>query len=351
MNVFRLALIMLALYLVLGGNSEPIVVRVELDPDTNTYYEFVSEPRVSWNQARQRAWGRKLHGRRGHLATITSPREDTFVRQLIADKRNVWIAASDSPREGTWIWTDGEDAGTPFFKAETDECIGYSDWNEHEPNDQTFSRSREGEDYAMIAWNGQAWNDVSPDGGDNASQGYVVEYPPSFPETVYSPHTGSGYRYVHEPGITWHDAAHRAEDLTWRGRKGHLATIVNRAEEDFLRMAFPKVRNAWMGASDQKAEGEWRWVAGPEADTLFYVQKNRRRHTLTFDHWGHGEPNDKPYGSHDKRKDNEGEDYAVWRYQGRYWNDLSNQGSPANGHSQVNGFLVEFSTASDADGK
>ncbi|MHA1968318.1 MAG: right-handed parallel beta-helix repeat-containing protein, partial [Candidatus Hodarchaeales archaeon] len=78
----------------------------------------------------------------GHLVTITSKEENTWVSALI-EGHSSWIGLTDESNEGTWKWVTGE----PFT---------YSNWHEWEPNDAG------GEDYVEMT-DGDKWNDLSSD--------------------------------------------------------------------------------------------------------------------------------------------------------------------------------------------
>jgi hypothetical protein len=78
---------------------------------------------------------------------------------------------------------------------------------------------------------------------------------------------GHFYEFVSQFGIRWDSAQTTAAAQTLHGLQGYLATIASQAENDFI---FQKLQgNGWIGASDAAAEGEWRWVSGPESGTLF----------------------------------------------------------------------------------
>ena len=59
--------------------------------------------------------------RGGDLASIHSAAENALAFAVVPQSTSVWIGASDSAREGTWVWVDG----TPF---------DYHNWHAGEPN-------------------------------------------------------------------------------------------------------------------------------------------------------------------------------------------------------------------------
>ena len=109
----------------------------------------------SWEQARD-----YCESVGGHLAVITSPRENealyAFARCCGYD--NIYIGYSDIESEGHWQWVNGEHSD-------------YTNWNEGEPNGFTSS-----ENYAVMVDNG-CWNDgdYSPR-IENGIVAYVCEW-------------------------------------------------------------------------------------------------------------------------------------------------------------------------------
>lgn len=68
-----------------------------------------------------------------------------------------------------------------------------------------------------------------------------------------------GHSYAMLPDkVTWHIARRRCEEMG-----GHLATIETPEEEQFvLEVCRTNAQSAWLGATDEEAEGDWRWVTG-----------------------------------------------------------------------------------------
>lgn len=82
----------------------------------HTYYLVPSN--MTWSDAKRYC---EEHG--GHLATITSEKENQIVKNLVAgsDISYVWLGATDSLNENTWIWV-------------TNEEWKYTNWNSGQPD-------------------------------------------------------------------------------------------------------------------------------------------------------------------------------------------------------------------------
>ncbi len=131
---------------------------------------------------------------------------------------------------------------------------------------------------------------------------------------------------------TWQDALVDATVISFQGHQGHLATITSQAEHDFLLAEFGQIGWLWMGASDRAVEGEWRWMAGPEAGELFWLGDASGR-AATYAAWTENEANN--LGS-----ETEGEGFAMFNWLHAGWNDLPTHTSQ---DYLICGPLVEFS--------
>ena len=117
--------------------------------------------------------------------------------------------------------------------------------------------------------------------------------------------------------LLWDEAKLEAENQTYLGQQGYLATITSPEEQEFLNSLNPTNIDVWLGASDSESEGIWKWVVGPEAGQLL---------SETFENWAAGEPNNF-----------QNEDYLIgwWRDgTGQQWNDGAN--------NRYRGYVVEF---------
>jgi hypothetical protein len=72
----------------------------------------------------------------------------------------------------------------------------------------------------------------------------------------YNPATGHDYQLI-DTAMSWHDAKTACEKLG-----GHLATATSDAENEFIFRCFGQDHVCWLGATDEKQEGDWKWVTG-----------------------------------------------------------------------------------------
>ena len=107
----------------------------------HSYYRSTSS--MTWTNARA-----ACDNMGGHLVTITSAAENTFVFNTWPSG---WIGFTDEVTEGQWRWVTGE-------------TVTYTNWNGGEPNNAG------NEDYAQFVSGGR-WNDLP-----NTSLPYVLEF-------------------------------------------------------------------------------------------------------------------------------------------------------------------------------
>ncbi|WP_411767802.1 T9SS type B sorting domain-containing protein [Winogradskyella sp. A3E31] len=152
----------------------------------------------------------------------------------------------------------------------------------------------------------------------------------------YLPSTGHYYIFEEAPGISWSAARTAAENQTYFGIQGYLATLTSLEEAQFA--GEQTSGTGWIGATDEEQEGLWKWVTGPEAGTAFWQGAvNGTPINNAFSFWNTGEPNN--LGD---------EDYAHITDPSigidGSWNDLpltSNANDPSNPY-YPKGYIVEF---------
>ncbi|MCP3915212.1 MAG: protein kinase [bacterium] len=134
-----------------------------VNPVNGHHYEVVPFAPQAWSAAVAQAAAMARGNEPGHLATITEPSEQVFVRALVelTGVENPWIGLYQSPN-GTpacepaacWRWITGE----PFV---------YAGWRSYEPDDAGRI-----EHWAMMGRDG--WADQRD--GDPVARGFIVEY-------------------------------------------------------------------------------------------------------------------------------------------------------------------------------
>ena len=143
--------------------------------------------------------------------------------------------------------------------------------------------------------------------------------------------TGHYYEFIPSTAILWTDAKIAAENMTFYGLQGYLATLTGPEEAFLVGELSPGV--GWIGGSDQSTEGVWIWETGPEAGVNFW-NGLANGSTPNYAFWNTNEPN------------NAGnEDYAHITDDSvglnGSWNDLANQ-TAGFGVYEAKGFIVEY---------
>lgn len=129
---------------------------------TGNFYRYVNS-NVSYAAANAAANAAMLNGVNGHLVTITSAAENTFVDGILGN--HIWLAASDAGQEGKWLWLTGPEAGKQFSQGAVAVNGLYENWNGTEPN------SGAGANDAYMNTNG-TWYDQAAGG----TRYYVIEW-------------------------------------------------------------------------------------------------------------------------------------------------------------------------------
>ena len=143
-----------------------------LNSKNQHYYQLVST-KVAWIEAVKSAKQTTFNGLYGYLLSVDDREESAFLVQTKALSPattadiwgSVWLAISDSDREGSWVVQDGPDKG---------KVISYSNWytlangGKQEPNNY---QNAEHNAVADLGVNGY-WNDISSTG----TFAYIIEF-------------------------------------------------------------------------------------------------------------------------------------------------------------------------------
>lgn len=171
----------------------------------NGHYYDIVQKEVDWQNAKEYAkkqeFEEKTTGKKykGHLATITSPQENSWIVENIISSMDaqdicLWLGGYQqegysNPSEG-WQWITGE----PW---------AWANWNEGEPND-----AHGGERFLeMYAWSGK-WNDEISSGWEEWTNYILIEYEPTVAEKIEikdKVHVDNHVRFYtgNEPGIDY----------------------------------------------------------------------------------------------------------------------------------------------------
>ena len=158
---------------------------------TGHYYEYISDPYISWTAAAAAASERTYNGMEGYMVTITSAGENAFVVNKMAESG--WIGASDAEVNHRWVWATGPEEGTQFWQGLDADHGGYvvngsyAHWWPGEPNDDAGTGH-----YAHIFVNSPNWEICTTYWNDMPNSntfvmGYAVEYggmPEMHPKTL-----------------------------------------------------------------------------------------------------------------------------------------------------------------------
>lgn len=195
----------------------------------------------------------------GHLATIRSAAEQTWIETNFANvlgSHGFWIGFNDIGSEGNWQWVSGEQ-------------VTWTHWAPGQPdNGGTIAENAAhllGTNAGTQQW---MWNDETESFSNIMFP--LIELPAtSALAWVQSPLNGHWYALTGQ--MSWTTAEALAQQYG-----GHLATIRNQAENNWLAATFAVGAEChWIGLNDVQAEGVFVWASGEP---------------VTYTNWHPGEP-------------------------------------------------------------
>lgn len=139
------------------------------------FYEFIPT-KTNWITAQADAQSHNFLGMTGHLATISSLAENSFVRSIVTDNSELfWLGltvVSQSPRDFVWV----DNPGLVVWRGVSPSSGGlspggvFTNWEVNEPNNAGGN-----ENYTIMYTVNGRWNDTLLNRlGDGGS--YVIEY-------------------------------------------------------------------------------------------------------------------------------------------------------------------------------
>ncbi len=266
------------------------------------WYQPVAVPGgISWNDADAAA---KAAG--GHLVTMGSAEENTFVFGLIDDDPALWDDSNPNHSHGIGPWIGGlQPDGSPEpsgnWQWVTGQAWSYTNWAPEQPNDDSGTPGDQNRvqflGYGQLM--GPTWNDARD---YSLIPGYVIEigiddrpgaiaHPPAQWKTVDGGN-GHWYQVVQvSAGINWSDA-----DAVAKAEGGYLATITSAEENAFIydlidedsslweQTASPRSLGPWLGGlqpdGSPEPDGNWQWVTG---EPFLYTNWGPSRPDNSFD--------------------------------------------------------------------
>jgi len=123
---------------------------------------------ITWTDANAAAIAMNYMGGPGHLATITSAAEQSFVVANLGARRGLWLGGIQPPGSpepaGGWTWITGE----PW---------SYTNWSSGEPNELFTFFNNLTEDRLIFWGTSGLWNDLAEaNNRPNDANGYIVEF-------------------------------------------------------------------------------------------------------------------------------------------------------------------------------
>jgi len=109
-------------------------------------------------------------------------------------------------------------------------------------------------------------------------------------ETTFGGHTYELYNAPNLFSTALDFAATKKRDRL----QGRLVTIACEAQNEHLKdfLIQQNVPEAWLGATDESTEGEWKWHQGPLEDQVFWTGNQKGVATTgRYSNWASGEPN------------------------------------------------------------
>jgi len=199
----------------------------------------------SWEKARKFCQSTKVMGTAGDLVVDTSNETHKFIDEKV--NKLIWVGASDADKEKEWVWVNGE-------------IVDLHDkrWADREPNNGGGTVQN-----CMVAnYQTHRWDDQSC----SWNKPFVCQYTPPAYEVM------PGGRLVQRSTIrkTFADAQSACQTAG-----GIMVVPDNKKVMDWLKR---QNGETWVGATDEKTEGEW-------------IMSNGRTLSTKSEFWAPGSPN------------------------------------------------------------
>ena len=138
--------------------NNPSIVYSE---QTGSFYQFVNTS-SNFATAVSNATTTTLNGVAGHLATITTAEENSYIQSLITG--NTWISATDTNVNTEWQWSAGVEAGFQFSAGASAVNNAFENWDAGQPQDNA--------EHNTVMYTNGSWHDWPA----TSSHNYIIEW-------------------------------------------------------------------------------------------------------------------------------------------------------------------------------
>jgi len=137
-------------------------------------YEAILAPGLTWDQSKAEC---EAHG--GHLVTITSAEENTFVFSLVSSDSAFWYLDGFGNGLGPWLGgyqPAGSQEPDGGWRWVTDEPFVYTNWETDQPGNIGAIDQNRLRFFKAGGLIGDRWDDCEPDNPLEHRLGYICEY-------------------------------------------------------------------------------------------------------------------------------------------------------------------------------
>ncbi|MCX5682219.1 MAG: lectin-like protein, partial [Planctomycetota bacterium] len=269
----------------------------------------------TWLSAYNAAKTMTYAGKTGHLVSITSAAENSFVQNLLTT--GSWIGLADSATYATGALEGGNTSALPLptdgtapvsgqrgygFKWVTAENATYQNWANGSPDDGNGTGTQDGAAMAIDgSWTDEKNGEAGQTGVTRSS--YVVEYDigDRFVFGPYGPNGTWNLYQLSSSTATWLNAYNTAKATAQGGQTGHLVSIGSSAENAFIKSLIGA--DTWIGLTDSETFGGTEKgntsaltlpaagqvpSAGQRGEGFVWVSGD----PFTYQNWNSGQPDD-----------------------------------------------------------
>ena len=283
----------------------------------------------------------------GHLATINDQAEQDWVQSTFSPFGGLWNGLNDETEEGTWGWSSGEPVTYTNWASGQPDNSGNEDYVQMWSSDLWYDRSASYTSRGLIELDGVGTGEsgagpwaqylldvdvadlvaptvtgVSPLPADGGGTDVVVDKLTVTLSEDLDPATvnvnnrmvwshGGHFYAMTNSNVSWGDAEGQAQSLG-----GHLVTINDQAEQEWVYETFQRFGSVWLGMTDEAVEGTWVWSSGE---------------AVVYTNWASGQPASHPVYDYGYMDSSSGQWYGYGQTGTAYRGIIELEGPDADG--------------------